>query len=122
MKKTLMGLLVLTFLSSTAFAGPASQGNGQGMQGGGKGQRMAQMQQNLGLSQEQMDQMRSIRENGGGRDEMRAVLTDGQRAKMDEHRAMRQGQGNRPRGNGQGNGQGNAQGNGQGASSGDSDG
>jgi len=115
MKKTLLGLLVLVFLSSTALAG---QANGQGKQGGGKGQRMARMQQELGLSQEQMDQMRSIRENGGGRDEMRAVLTDDQLAKMDEHRANRQGQGNRPRGNGQGNGQSN----GQGTSSADSDG
>lgn len=92
MKKTLLGLLVLVFLSSTALAG---QANGQGKQGGGKGQRMARMQQELGLSQEQMDQMRSIRENGGGRDEMRAVLSDEQRAQMDEHRAMRQGQGRR---------------------------
>ena len=90
MKKTLLGLLVLVFLSSTTLAGQAS---GQGKQGGGKGQRMARMQQELGLSQEQMDQMREIRENGGGRDEMRAVLTEEQRSQLDERRAARQGQG-----------------------------
>lgn len=62
------------------------------------------MQENLGLSQEQMEQIRSIRESGGGREEIRAVMTDEQQAKLDEHRANRQGRG---RADGSPRGQGN---------------
>ncbi len=67
------------------------QAQGPGMRG--QGPRMAHLQQSLGLSQEQVEQIRTIRQNGGGRDEIRAVLTDEQRATLDEHRAARQGSG-----------------------------
>ena len=67
-------------------------GPGQAMRG--QGPRMAHLQQSLGLSQEQVEQIREIRQNGGGRDQVRAVLTDEQRETLDQHRAARQGRGN----------------------------
>lgn len=93
MKNILIGLFVFMLMASSTYAGQAGQGNGKGTRGGGQGQRMAHMQENLDLSQDQMDQIRSIRENGGSREDFRAVLNDEQRTKLDEHRAARQGQG-----------------------------
>jgi len=95
MKIMLPGLFVFLLMASTAYSGQAGQGNDKGTRGGGQGQgqRMARMQENLDLSQEQMEQIRSIRENGGSREDFRAVLNDEQRTKLDEHRAARQGQG-----------------------------
>jgi Spy/CpxP family protein refolding chaperone len=111
MKNTFIGILLLVFLASTAHSGPAGKGNGQGARGGGQNARMAHMQENLGLSQEQMEQIRSIRESGGGREEIRAVMTDEQQAKLDEHRANRQGRGGQGNRQGRGNGAGTDQGN-----------
>ena len=52
-------------------------------------------------------QISAIRANGGGRDEVRAVLNDEQRALMSEHRANRQGRQNGSRqGPGYANGKG----------------
>jgi Spy/CpxP family protein refolding chaperone len=62
------------------------------------------MQKELGLSDEQMQQMRSIRENGGSREEMHAVLNDEQRATVEERRANRQGRGKSDKGKGHGQG------------------
>jgi Spy/CpxP family protein refolding chaperone len=116
MNRALISLLILALAASSVHAQSSGKGQGHGMRGPGQGQRMQHMQQALGLSQEQVDQIRSIRQNGGGRDEVRAVLSDEQRTMMDEHRAARQGQGgpgkwgNRPRrGNGNGAGQSPAQ-------------
>ncbi len=55
--------------------------------------RIARMQEHLGLSDEQMRQMREIRENGGSREEIFAVLNDEQRALMDERRGQMKGHG-----------------------------
>jgi TolA-binding protein len=66
------------------------QNRGQGQKDGGD--RIAQMQKNLHLSDEQVKQMRKIREDGGDRKQMRAVLTDEQRALMRERRRQSQGQ------------------------------
>ena len=41
------------------------------------------MQAHLGLSDEQAEQIKSIREAGGSREEVRAVLTEEQQAKFD---------------------------------------
>lgn len=113
MNRVLICTLILSFATSAAWAQPAGKGPGPGMRG--QGARMQHIQQNLGLSQEQVDQIRTIRQNGGGRDEIRAVLTEEQRAKMDQHHAARQGRGgpgnrgDRPRPNdGYGNGSGQA--------------
>ena len=46
----------------------------------------AHLQEKFGVSDEQLSQMRGIRENGGSREEARAVLTDSQREQMDQWR------------------------------------
>lgn len=106
MNRVLISILLLAFTTSAAWAQPHGKGMGPGMRG--QSPRMQHAQQNLGLSQEQVDQIGMIRRNGGGRDEIRAVLTEEQRAMMDEHRAARQGQGGPGnRGNRPGRGYGN---------------
>ena len=85
MKNFLVSILLLAMLAATA---QAEQGNkGQGMRGNGP--RMQHMQEALNLTDEQVSRIGEIRANGGGREEIRAVLNDEQRAMMDEHRANR---------------------------------
>ena len=65
------------------------------------GDRKERMREHLDLSDAQVEQMRAIRESGGSREEMRAVLTEDQQAKFDaarqrhrqkrEHRAAEEG-------------------------------
>jgi hypothetical protein len=43
--------------------------------------KKARMQQELGLSEEQMEQIREIRAQGGSRDDIHAILTEEQQAK-----------------------------------------
>jgi len=74
---------------------------GKGGRGGGRNpeERLARMQEHLQLSDDQVAEIRSIRENGGKREDIRAVLNDTQRAQMEEHRAKRRGKhkgGDRP--------------------------
>ena len=108
MKKVITGMVFITLITTAVHAASESVEEGQGpkMRGGGNGQRMAHLQQALGLSDEQVAQIHEIRQNGGGRDEVRSVLTDEQRAMMDEHRANRQGRGGQGRGPGRGYGYG----------------
>ena len=47
------------------------------------GDRTRRMKTHLGLSDEQAEQMKSIREAGGSHEEVRAVLTEEQQAKLD---------------------------------------
>lgn len=61
------------------------------MRGQGKGPNLERMQQHLGLSDEQVAQIRQIKAEGGSREDIEAVLTDEQRQKMVEHRKQRQG-------------------------------
>lgn len=56
---------------------------------GDRSERKAQMQQALGLSDEQMTKMAEIRKDGGSREEMRAVLTPEQLTKFDAMRSQR---------------------------------
>ena len=68
----------------------------EGHRGGGEGKRghhLKRMQEHLQLSDEQVEQIREIRRNGGTRDDVRAVLTEEQVQLMEEHRARRKGQG-----------------------------
>ncbi len=106
-----LGLALAVAGSSAVLA----QGSGEGPQGippegrgyHGKGphgdpemqaKRQERMRQHLGLSDEQVEQMDAIRDSDASREEkreqMRAVLNDEQRAKMDQmrenHRAARQ--------------------------------
>ncbi len=79
MKKILILILAMALASSATFADDE-----EGKQGGDD--RMARMQQNLGLSDEQVTQMRQIRDNGGDKEKILAVLTDEQLALMKERR------------------------------------
>ena len=108
MKKAITGIVFFTLMATSVHAASegVEEGQGPNMRGGGNGQRMAHFQQALGLSDEQVTQIREIRQNGGSRDEVRSVLTDEQRALMDEHRANRQGRGGQGRGPGRGYGYG----------------
>jgi Spy/CpxP family protein refolding chaperone len=51
-------------------------------------ERKAQMQESLGLSDEQMAKMAEIRKDGGSREDMRAVLTPEQLTKFDAMRSQ----------------------------------
>ena len=91
MKKSLTIVLGLALASSMALA-DKSEGGRSPEGGRGKGdpeQRMQRMQKHLDLSDEQVTQMREIRANGGGREEMRGVLTEDQQTKAREHRQKR---------------------------------
>jgi hypothetical protein len=68
---------LLTLLSVTAH----SQNNQPA-----SGDRLERMQKRLGLSDEQVSQLREIRQRGGSREEIRAVFTDEQWAMMQERR------------------------------------
>jgi len=95
-KQTLLiyGLTVaLVGGSSLALAGDHG---GKGHSGKGHGdpeQRMQRMQDHLGLSEDQVTQIRSIRDSDLSREEKRAqvdsVFTAEQRAMIEEHRANR---------------------------------
>lgn len=48
--------------------------------------RMARLQEKLDLSDEQMAEIKALKQGGGSRDEIRAVMTPDQQAKFDEMR------------------------------------
>ncbi len=100
MKMVLILILALAVVSAATLAGDKEGNRG--------GDRMARMQEQLGLSDEQMKQIREIRENGGSREEMRAVFTDEQRALIKERRAQMEASGGKGRG-GKGNGRGHGE-------------
>jgi len=110
LKHIIVIFMLVTLLDATASAGHKEyselqhndgdhQGQGEGRRGGGD--RMARMQERLGLSDDQVSQMQEVRERGGSREDMRAVLTDDQRAQMDAHRAQRKRQGGEARAHGE---------------------
>ena len=88
MRRLLLTTLALTVTLATGGALADNHGKGYGKDKRG-GDRIERMREHLGLSDEQVTQMREIRANGGGREEMRAVLTDDQRAQIDAHREAR---------------------------------
>ena len=73
MKHSVIWLFLATLLAVPALA----EEHGAG---GKRGDRFARMQKHLQLSDDQVAEMRSIRENGGTREDVHAVLTDDQRA------------------------------------------
>lgn len=89
MKKIL--IFVLAVMSVTAYADKSVSEQGKGQRDGVD--RIARMQEHLGLSNEQVEQIREIRKNGGGRDEIRAVLSDEQRVLAKEHKGNMKGKG-----------------------------
>ncbi len=90
MKNILIFILGMAIVSGAAFAVDEA-----GKQGGDD--RMAKMQQNLGLSDEQVTQMRQIRDNGGDKEQILAVLSDDQLKLMKERRAQMKGKGRKGR-------------------------
>ena len=90
MKKVLTLVLCLAMTTAVTFADEekSKQGNGD---------RMAKMQQNLGLNDEQVAQMRQIRDNGGSKEEILAVLTEDQLEIMKKRRAEMKGKGRKGR-------------------------
>ena len=86
MKKILILILAMAMAPGVTFADDE-----QGKQG--KGDRMARMQQNLDLSDEQVAQIRQIRDNGGSKEEFLAVLTDEQIELMKKRREQMKGKG-----------------------------
>jgi Spy/CpxP family protein refolding chaperone len=88
MKKTLITLFSLALIAGAATV-HASPSGGKGLRGDSP--RLSKLQQSLGLSDAQVDEIREIRANGGSRDDVRAVLDEEQRAMLDTRRARRQG-------------------------------
>jgi len=76
--------MLMALFAATVYAQPDQNADPQHRTGGGD--RLARMQKNLGLTDDQVKQMREIRERGGSREEMRAVLTEEQRVIMQERR------------------------------------
>jgi hypothetical protein len=58
-----------------------------------KGPKLEKMQQHLGLSEDQVEQIRQIKAEGGNREDIKAVLTEEQQERMREHRQQKKGQG-----------------------------
>jgi hypothetical protein len=81
MKKIVFLILCMAMISAVTFADDE-----KGEQD--SGDRMAKMQQNLGLSDGQVAEIRHIRDNGGSKEEIMAVLTEEQLALMKERRAQ----------------------------------
>jgi Spy/CpxP family protein refolding chaperone len=90
MKNILILILGMALASGATFAGDEA-----GKQGGGD--RLAKMQQNLDLSDEQVAQLRQIRDNGGDKEQILAVLTDEQLETMKKRRAQMKGKGRKGR-------------------------
>ncbi len=86
MKKVLVLILAMAMASAAIFADDEESNSAMT-------DRMAQMQKNLGLSDEQVAQIRQIRDNSGSKKEILAVLTDEQLALMKKRRAEMKGQG-----------------------------
>jgi Spy/CpxP family protein refolding chaperone len=86
MKKITVVVLALVMASAATFADDEVIKKGEG-------DRMARMQQNLGLSDQQVAQIRQIRDNGGSREEILAVLTPEQLAELKKRRAEMKGKG-----------------------------
>ena len=103
MRTLVISVISMTFLIAAAQAGQGQGGDRKGKPGGEN--RMARMQENLGLSDEQVSQMKKIRQNGGSREEMRSILTEEQRATMDQRRAEHQQQRGQNKGKGKRQGQ-----------------
>lgn len=89
MKKLLSSILFLTLSATVALADTPTASENKDMRG--RGPDLEHMRTRLGLTDEQVEQIRTLREQGGNREDLRAVLTDEQRALMDQHRAERTG-------------------------------
>lgn len=76
--KALILVLSLTLVSSAVLAQSEDE-----PPSGNNVAKLERMQSNLGLTDEQVEQMRDIRQAGGTREDMNAVLNPEQQAKLD---------------------------------------
>jgi hypothetical protein len=86
MNKILVLILVLAMAPAAALADDEKKNSAMS-------DRMERMQKNLGLSDQQVTQIRQIRDNGGSKEEILAVLSDEQRELMKKRRAEMKGKG-----------------------------
>ena len=86
--KALILALSLTLVSSAVLAQSESE-----PPSGNKVAKLERMQNNLGLTDEQVEQMRDIRQAGGSREDMHAVLNPEQQAKAAKLRKAHNGKG-----------------------------
>lgn len=84
-----MKIFIVTLALALALAATTAMSEGKGGPHGGGKKHMARMQQELGLTEEQIAEMRQIRQSGGSREEVQAVLTEEQRARAKEMRGER---------------------------------
>lgn len=87
MLKKLATLATIIVMSTPIFVTAGESGQGRPS----PEERLERMQKHLSLTDEQVSQIREIRENGGGREEIGAVLTQEQRDKMGKHKGKRRG-------------------------------
>ena len=80
-------LTVLTAAIALGVSSLASAEEGQGRPS--KEERLSRMEKHLDLSESQVSQIREIHRNGGGREEVGAVLTEGQRTQVRNHKKHR---------------------------------
>ena len=102
-KRTLMIYgLTIALVSGTSLAlADGHRGSGKGPHGNPE-ERIQRMKEHLNLTDEQVMQMEAIRNSDASRQEkreqMRGILNEEQRARIEEHRAMRRQQGGGPHG------------------------
>jgi Spy/CpxP family protein refolding chaperone len=96
MKKLIVSIILLSLLAATTLS--AQSGSSPQNPEAAKGQRMAKLKKELNLTDQQVAEMKQIRENGGSKEEVRAVLTPEQQTKMDKLREQAKSQraGNAP--------------------------
>ena len=58
-----------------------------------KGPNLERMQQHLDLTDAQVEEIRQIKAQGGSREDIKAVLTEEQQQKMQQHRKQMKGEG-----------------------------
>jgi Spy/CpxP family protein refolding chaperone len=91
MKQKHYSVLAAAIVTCAALLASAAMAEDRQHQDQDRGDRLARMQQHLGLSDDQVAEIRGIRKNGGSREDVRVILNDSQRAQFDEHHANRRG-------------------------------
>jgi len=85
-----MNKKIIAVIAAALVAAPLAfaegKGNGQQSTEHRAKHRAAHMQEQFGVSDEQLAQMREIRSNGGSREDVQAVLSDDQRTQMEQWR------------------------------------
>jgi Spy/CpxP family protein refolding chaperone len=82
MRKTIAAITTSFVIATSPLALAQQQGSG-----------LEKMQQQLDLTDAQVEEIRQIKAEGGSREEVKAVLTEEQQQKMQQHRKRMQGKG-----------------------------